>query len=212
MAEEDKRPPIQTPVPDPTELTTKQIERGDKAERDYVDAKLDVIRARLNGMDEATKVLDETINRTPTDIQEAVGHLKELSNERLSSVQVQFKERDTRQERESRDNKVAVDAAFAAQKEAAAKQDESNQKAIDKSEKVTTDAINKLQDGFKTSNDALQAQINDLKLSQGRVDANKVGGQENSQNARANIALAISIVLFIFSAIGIGITISRIGG
>ena len=87
--------------------------------RDYVDGRMAVLDQRLNGIDKASEVLNESINRVPTDLQQAIGRLQDLINEKFHSIEVQFAERDTRQERESRDNKVAVDAAFAAQKEAA---------------------------------------------------------------------------------------------
>jgi hypothetical protein len=107
------------PNPDPTLASNDAIERAAVAERDYVNGQLDVLRERLKGIDVATQLLNSTVNRTPTDIQKEILHLRELSDEKFESVAIQFKERDTRQERESRDNKVAVDAAFAAQKEAA---------------------------------------------------------------------------------------------
>lgn len=87
--------------------------------------------------------------------------LGEQMAERFHSIQTQFAERDTRQERESRDNKVAVDAAFAAQKEAAAKQDEGNAKAIDKSEKGTAETIGKLTDLTRAQDEARRQQISD---------------------------------------------------
>src|SRR5664279_5714778 len=134
MAADNLNPPVTTTTPDPSSLSTRAIERAVDAERDYADAQLEVLRERLRGIDKATEVLSGTVTRTPTEIQKEVTHLRELTEEQLRSIQVQFRERDTRQERESKDNKVAVDAAFAAQKEAAAKQDEANAKAIDKSE------------------------------------------------------------------------------
>lgn len=208
--------PQSKPNPDPTDATLDAIDKTAKAERDYTDGKFAVVEQRLGGMDVAAKVLNETVTRTPTDIQKEVGHLKGLMLEKFKSIATQFKERDTRSERESRDNKVAVDAAFAAQKEAAAKQDESNQKAIDKSEKVTTDAINKLQDTFKTSNDALQSQINDLKLAQGRIDATKTGATENRTEARDNrastiaiISVGVMLILAVLTIIGFAIARSK---
>lgn len=188
------------PIPDPTVATNDAVARGDKSERDYVDGQLAIRDERLRGIDRATELLSQTVNRVPSEVTKEITHLHGLMMEKFKSVATQFTERDTRSERESKDNKVAVDAAFAAQKEAAAKQDESNQKAIDKSEKVVTDAINKLQDSFKTSNDNLQGQINDLKLSQGRVDATKAGATENRTENRDSRA-------GVYAAIGIGITV-----
>jgi chromosome segregation ATPase len=148
---------------DPSVRSSEAIRTAVNAERDYVNGQVSILQARLNGMDEATKVLHETVTRTPTDIQQAVGHLKELHNERFESVATQFKERDTRSERESRDNKVAVDAAFAAQKEAASEQNKSNTLAISKSEEATKETLATLAELFRTEIAALAARNDDLK-------------------------------------------------
>jgi cation transport regulator ChaB len=194
MAEdEDTRP-----TPDPTTLTTAQLIRQVQAERDYVDAQLDVIRERLRGIDVATKLLNETVNRVPTDVQIAVEHLKELHAERFASVDKQFAERDTRAERESRDNKVAVDAAFAAQKEAAAKQDEGNQKAIDKSERTTNETILKNEQLAKTETKATNDKVEDIKDRVSKMEirlngfeALKHGGEQQRDTTRQGYFLAI---------------------
>lgn len=150
-------------VPDPSVLTTEAITRAMKAERDYVDGQIAVLKQRLADIDRATKVLDDAMHRTPTEIEKQVAHLRELSDVKFDAVSLQFKERDTRQEREARDNKVAVDAAFAAQKEAAAKQNESNSLAIAKSEAATSETIAKLAELFRSTTDALADKIEDVR-------------------------------------------------
>lgn len=161
MAGESQATPANEP--DPTVLTTQQLDRGLEGERDYVRGEIRVIEQRLNAMDVATRLLNETVNRVPTDVQVSVGSLKDLHSEKFTSVALQFAERDTRQERESRDNKVAVDAAFAAQKEAASEQNKSNTLAIDKSERATAETLNKQADLFQSRTMALDGQIADLK-------------------------------------------------
>lgn len=183
------------PTPDPTVLTTEALTRAVQAERDYVDGQLDVLRERLRAIDMATRLLNETVNRVPTDVTKEVTHLRELMDERLTSVGVQFKERDTRQERESRDNKVAVDAAFAAQKEAAAKQDEGNAKAINKSEMATAETINKLSELFRTSAGALSDKIDDLKARVGALENLKQGGRDAYGGIYAFAAFLLCVLL-----------------
>jgi hypothetical protein len=92
-----------------------------------------------------------------------VSSLAQVTAEQLKTVALQFKERDTRSERESRDNKVAVDAAFAAQKEAASEQNKSNTLAISKSEASTSETINKLSEAGVASTKALSDKIDDVK-------------------------------------------------
>jgi len=182
------------PVPDPTVLTTEALTRGLAGERDYVDGQLEVIRERLRGIDTATRLLNETVNRVPTALTEGLGHLEAVMDERFRSIDKQFAERDTRSERESRDNKVAVDAAFAAQKEAAAKQDEANSKAIDKSEAATSETITKLAELFKSTTDALAGKNDDLKERVGRIESVKQGATESRVEHRAGISNTSALV------------------
>jgi cation transport regulator ChaB len=181
-SEDGTRPPI----PDPTVLTTEALLRAVGSERDYVDGRIAVLEERLRAIDVATRLLNETVNRVPTDVTKEVSHLRELMDERFGSVIVQFRERDTRQEREARDNKVAVDAAFAAQKEAAAKQDESNAKAINKSEVSTGEIIRGLAD-----------KIDDLKTRIGTVEATKQGGRETLSGVYAFAGFLVSILAIV---------------
>jgi hypothetical protein len=200
-------------VPDPTSLTTAALTRASAAERDYVNGQLDVVRERFRGIDEAARLLAETVNRAPTDVTQQVGHLRELTDERFKSVDKQFGERDTRSERESRDNKVAVDAAFAAQKEAASEQNKSNTLAISKSEAATAETLNKLSELFKSTTDALADKIDDVKTSQsstqllvnGLIQRGSGGSEANTTareaaaNLRATIAVVISVLFLLLS-------------
>src|SRR6185437_13512206 len=88
------------PVPDPTTLTTEQLRRELSALRE-------ILTARLDGMDRATLLLSETVNRTPTQIQTEIAHVRERMQETLSglggqaeekfaSIGLQFAERDVR--------------------------------------------------------------------------------------------------------------------
>ncbi len=172
-------------IPDPTVLTTAQLDRAVSAERDYVDGQLQVLETRLAGIDEATKLHLRGIVDIPERIDEKVGHLAEVTTERFNSIQRQFTERDTRSIRESSDNKIAVDAAFAAQKEAASEQNKANTKAIDKSEESTAEAINKLGELSQTTTKALESKVDDIKE---RV-VNTEGGSRGASD-EASMALA----------------------
>lgn len=219
MAGESQQQPKSEP--DPSVLTTDQLMRMLRAERDFTEARQQVLVQRMDDTDLATKVLSETVNRTPTAIQLAVGHqheltlvelqrmgdgltaLRDLMTEKFSSVQVQFAERDERALRESRDNKVAVDAAFAAQKEAAAEQNKSNTLAIDKSEKATNESINKLGEAASAANRALTDKIEDarsliaaLSLQVNGIEKTKAGGQESRIDDRASASNTRAIIAF----------------
>jgi len=158
---------INVPVPDPSLLTTQQLREGlDQLEK--------LIGVQLNAMNEATHLRLQAFANVPAQINERVGDLQGLHDEkfrsqgvqveeRFSSVALQFEERDKRGERESRDNKVAVDAAFAAQKEAASEQNKSNTLAISKSEAATAETINKLEQLVSANIQGLNDKVDDIK-------------------------------------------------
>jgi chromosome segregation ATPase len=192
---DDRRDWNGRPIPDPTILTTEQLLRAIKGERDFVEGQLDVLRERLAGVDRATELRLTDIVKIPDQIDEKVSNLAAVTEERFQSIAKQFAERDTRSERESRDNKVAVDAAFAAQKESAAKQDESNQKAIDKSEVATAEKINKLAELFTTTTDALGDKIDDLKERVGKAEGSKAGATESRTGLYAAIGTITGVLV-----------------
>lgn len=199
------------PVPDPTELTDKAIAKATASLTDYVDGKFALLSERINGADSATNLRLQTIDAIPTLIDKEVKALQDLHDEKFKSVAQQFVERDTRQEREARDNKVAVDAAFAAQKEAAAKQDEANQKAIDKSEIATNEKINKLEQLVTVKTDAIDGKIEDVKArvvdvattANGTIQRG-AGGHERSDDMRLWILAAFTVAGFV-AAIVLGV-------
>jgi hypothetical protein len=108
--------PNWTPRPDPTLLTTQQLLRELSSLRE-------IFETRLNAMDKATIVLSETVNRTPTAIQTAVGNLEALVNEKfeaISAVSVErfgsigrkFDDADIRYQQHFRDRDIRFEGQF----------------------------------------------------------------------------------------------------
>jgi hypothetical protein len=191
------------PSPDPTVATNDAVERAVRAERDYVMGQMGIIEQRLDAMDTATKLLSETVNRVPTVVQTEIAHIKGLMDEKFNSVQIQFAERDTRTEREARDNKLAVDAAFAAQEKQAVAQNESNALAINKSEAATTETIRANQQLSTSKTDALTKDIDALKLAVSRIEAGAVGVAGSRVDTRANLSVILTMGSVLIAATGL---------
>lgn len=198
MANESQLPP-DTP-PDPTGAVTDAIDRALLAERALVRSEFAVRDERFRGIDVATAAFHSAITQVPTDTQREVAHVREIMAGALDAVAQRFAERDTRSEREARDNKVAVDAAFSAQKEAAAEQNKSNTLAITKSEQQTIEAITKLEQLFKTTIDGLGSQISDLKERVSRTESLKQGGKDATAGLYA-LAGFVAVVLSIIATV-----------
>jgi hypothetical protein len=196
------------PVPDPTQLTTAQLERA-------IAALKELFQTRLDGMDKAIILLQQAADRQPTTAIVALGieSLRELMNERFKTVELQFLERDTRTEQSSRDSKVAVDAALQAQKESVNAQNISNAAAIAKSETAFTKQIDQIAALISTTSLSASEKIDDVKTSFTRIEAriNTIEGRtQGSDKSGATMATIISIAV---AAVAVVISaVSYVGG
>jgi len=189
------------PVPDPTVLTTDAVNQAVVISKDYTDGKTAVIDERIRGIDKATELLNQEVNRVPSKLTQAIENVEKVMDTRFESISQQFKERDIRAEREARDNKVAVDAAFAAQKEAAAKQDEANAKAIDKSEKATAETIKTNQELSKATTDGLVKGLDEVKLAVTRLETSKLSARESTVDHRASTGAVVAYIVAAVSTV-----------
>ena len=159
----------------------------------------------------------EQSDRLREEMQREIAHLKELVFEKFTAVGERFTERDVRSEREARDNKTAVDAAFAAQKEAAAAQNAANTTAIGKSEDATKEALVKLGEAGEASRQALSDRIDAVKESVSNVErtlsirisdattaASNLGA--NRQGGQQATALMITLGLLLLAVVGLVLT------
>jgi len=175
------------PVPDPTLLTGQLIARE-------VSMLQKLLETRLDGMDRAMALFQENITRVPTDVDKQVGHLKALHEEKFTSIEVQFRERDVRTEQTSRDSKVAVDAALQAAKEAVGEQNRSSALAIAKSETATVKQIDQQGLLIATATAGLNDKIDDIKARLTLMEGRGSGMAASWAVAAALIGLAIGAV------------------
>lgn len=190
MAADDPR----ASIPGAPFLTTEELRRD-------VSALREILQARLDGMDRAAVVLSETVNRTPTEIQTQIAHLKELHDERfrsteqvsatrLSGIEQQFAERDVRTEQSAIATDSALKAALQAAKEAVFEQAQAAAKAAEKTELSTTKQIDLIQNQIKTLGDMFGDKIDDLKGRIDRGEGTSAGTREAITENRADETFA----------------------
>ena len=201
------------PRPDPTRLTTDQLRREMSALRE-------ILTARLDGMDRATTLLSETVNRTPTVIQTEIAHVRELVDERFRTadrrfveadlryqqrfderdlrfkeefggVQLQFQERDVRTGQAATASAQALAAALQAAKEAVFEQAQAAAKAAEKTELSFSKQIEQIQLQIRTVSEGLGDKIDDLK---GRIDRGE-GNSSGRDDSRAVQRITFSQVI-----------------
>ncbi len=166
-----EQPSTNIPIPDPSLLTTEQISRTTQALRVEINLQLvalrDALTTRLDGMDKATVLLAETVNRVPTVMDREIHRLSEMFSEKMvaagllneqqfGTIDKWFHEKDARTEERKAASATAITAAFEAERQAAGAQQRSNEQAIAKSET----SVNKQIEDLKLS---VNKQFEDLK-------------------------------------------------
>jgi hypothetical protein len=197
---------------DPSYLTTQSLTRE-------IGALKEILVTRLDGMDKAIIVLNETRDKIPTEIDTHIKQLRDLIlekfetvQERFTSIQTQFKERDIRVEQTAKDTKVAVDAALQAAEKAVGKQTEAFGLSIAKSETVTSEKISQQGLLISTMTSGLSSQIIDVKERLTRMESEAKGQADAANNRQASTSSNVGIVgLIIVGVIGVaGIIVSLI--
>jgi hypothetical protein len=193
-AGDDPRGESWRPIPDPTVLTTQQLLRELASLREVYDT-------RIGAMDRAAEVLAETVNRTPTAIQTAIGNLREVHDERFNSIQQQFRERDVRTEQADKARAEALAAALQAAKEAVFEQAQAAAKAADKTELSFTKLIEQTQLQITTVAEGLGDKIADLKGRIDRGEGSTAGAADTRTDQRLNLGTVIAAVALLLSAV-----------
>jgi hypothetical protein len=196
---------IVTPHPDPTLLTTAQLNAGLLGLRE-------LIETRLDGMDRATELLHQNITVVPTEIDRQVGHLTALSEEKFASIQKQFDERDVRaraaelaqKEAAAAQNSaasIAVTAALQAQKEAAAAQNDANAAAITKSEAATNKTIDGILQLLTSNTKAIDDKFAIINERLNRNEGSVRGGSDQRNEARQGQMAWVAVGSLVFAVI-----------
>jgi hypothetical protein len=172
------------PVPDPTVLTTRNLQREIQSLKELVFVRIECVEQEMRA---AYKEHRESFNYN---VEQQVLHLKELvlqrfltSDEKFEGIKTQFKERDTRTEQTARDSKVAIDAALSAQEKAVGKQNESFGLSIAKSEASTIKQIDQNAQLLGTTTAGLNDKIDDIKSRLTLIEGQDRGGSEASVTA-----------------------------
>jgi uncharacterized membrane protein len=163
-----------------------------------------LIDIRLDAMDKAVVLFNENLTRVPTDTDKQITHLREflvselskvadVHNEKFTSVEAQFVERDMRRNQSAMDSKTAIDAALQAAKE-----------AVGKSEISTTKQIDQQSSLIHTTSQGLNDKIDDIKSRLTLIEGKGVGGDRSAQWVFSAVTIFIS-VLAIIAAIGVAL-------
>jgi hypothetical protein len=196
------------PVPDPTVLTTQALAQAIGALKELFETRVSAIEKAMSSL---TSQLDEKSKET----REAVKHLERLHEEKFVRIQTQILERDAQSDKAARDVKAAVDAAFAAAKEAVGEQNKSNALAIGKSETSVLKLIDGITEIIKTNDRTNSDKIGDLKDRLTIIESTTKGISATRAEIKVDSATnwgfvvgGVGIVYGVIASIGIIITLA----
>jgi hypothetical protein len=163
------------PSPDPTILTTQNLQRE-------IAALKEVVNTRIDAMDKAVLLLQQRADRVPSEVDLKTSALKELMIEKFKSfdvqidgivtgMQLQFKERDVRTSQTSEADKTAVNAALKAQQESVEKQNTAFSLAAQKQ----SDSFTKQLDLLVSTVSEIRKGLEDKITSGTKVNDDKIG-------------------------------------
>ena len=194
---------INVPVPDPSLLTTQLLREG-------LEGLEKLITVRLDAMDAATDLRLALLHTMPTEIDQRINHMRDvtqqrfnLDEEKFKGVEKQFMERDVRTEQASTGADQALNAALQAAKELVGAQGEASAAAAVKSETSFTKQIDQIGTIIQTLEKALDARITELKERIDRGEGSQSGSQQTVNSRRADSSVVISIVVAVFSFVAL---------
>lgn len=167
-----------TPVPDPTTLTTLQLDREIQSLTNLVDEKFNAVNERFTGR---IAVVDT----------------------RFDSIKTQFLERDTRISDGTSAARESLEAAMSAAKEAVAEQNRSNSAAIAKAESATDRRIEQLEALLHQTTKGYDEKIGDLKDSLARIQTALLTRQAIGANTFSYTQLILGTILGVASVLAI---------
>ncbi len=169
---------IIAPIPDPTLLTTQQLTRE-------IAALKEVIFTRIDGMDLAIKLANETITRVPSDADKQIQHLKELLE-----VRIYANEKDHEQIKEILETRLnGMDRALDLLQELSNKLPAKIDEKINSLHQVHDEKFNSIQTQFRERDVRTEQSSKDSKVA---VDAALQAAKEAVGEQNKSSALAIA--------------------
>ncbi len=176
------------PIPDPTVLTTQQLQREIAASRDLVEVRIEGIRevfeTRLEAMDKAVQLF-------APEASDMFRQLRELHGERFASIEKQFIGWDARISEATAASQKAIDAALQAAEKAVGKMESAFIKQFDQIIMLMTTQQKGFDDKIENEKSGRQSLENRVQA----IESQKKGG--------GDILMAVSIFMGLLLSAGL---------
>jgi hypothetical protein len=222
-----------TPIPDPTTLTTAALAREitslkellftrldamDKAQELFdlnlnrvptaVDKQVGNLKELLTTLfDSRWEMLLDKIDTRVKEVDHNEAEMIALINQKFAGVDQRFEERDIRMAQLAGNNKSNLDAALAAAEKATFKQTETFSATILKTEVSTSKQIDTQGETIKTSTNALNDKIEDVRTRLARIEAAREGSNDERHNRMSSGTYTLGFVGLFVTIISVGFAI-----
>lgn len=190
-------------MPDPTKLTTDAVNAATEQWRRDLDSMRKLIEARLDGMDVATALLADRMKALPVVEREYIMGQVALIGAETKRVADVTLEKFAAIDGTFSSNALALTAALAAQKEAAAETNKSNTLAINKSEQTTKETIAANQAQATVISAAQGANIADLKDRVVRLETGGIVSAVSKSEHRLDLGSVMAAVSTIVAVVAV---------
>lgn len=178
----------------PTRLTMAMLFR----EVASLESKLGI---RIDALHDAQAKFEENLVRVPTEVQKAVGSLKELHGQRFDAIDARLVERDSRRAAEKQAAEAALAAALQATKELSTSQDIANAEALRKAQESVNEQIGSIRSILDTRFGAIGDQIAAINSRLDRGEGMLGGGRERQTDQRLNTGLLVGAASLVVAII-----------
>ena len=162
------------PNPDPSVMTTEQLDRAIQSLKNEFKIQFDGVETRFRAIDEATRLVHDDLVRVPTDVQKVTGAIRELVEQEIKTATAQLltelreavartEERFIGVANQFGSNDKALTAALQAQEKQAIATNDSNTAASQKQEAAFTKQIDQLGQVMNATNNGLNDKLDDAK-------------------------------------------------
>lgn len=158
----------------PSEPTTNLILREVNHIRELLEARIDAIEA-------ATRVAHADLVRVPTDVDKQISNLRAQIEEKFQTISCR------------------IDAG----EKAASKQDDTFKLSIDKSETYITKQIDGLGDTLKTDVGGLRLQHDDVKQRLTKIEGMNLGSRETTGTTQRSNSFVVAVISVVISALAL---------
>lgn len=198
---------MRVPVPDPTLMTTQQLQRE-------VGAAREVMQSRIDALKDIVVRNAETLAKQPGDFDQKIAFLAKLYDEKFGSIATRFIDRDVRSDHTRLSTEAAIvsarqaiEAAMLSAKEQNIEQNKANSVAVAKSEAATIKQIDQQGTIIATTTKALDDKISDVKERLTLIEGTMSGVSATKTDTTMSAGVFTAVVAACISAAGVVVLI-----